>query len=263
MSPPPSGSSKIVAPARSSCTAGDCAAPRQVPAEDLEPYADKYEEEPFIREDRGFEIQPQPAAAFAGMVTRLDRQVGSVLDKLDALGLAENTVVFFTSDNGSIDFRPIAKAFRGNGPLRGYKTDLYEGGIRVPMLVRWPGKIEPGVSDFPWAFWDFLPTAAELAGVTAPAGLDGQSIVPTLLGGAQEPPAFLYWENGGARAMRLGDWKVVRPAADAPLELYNLASDPGETTDVAAANAELVSGAEKLLNAQHVDPPALVEPGWP
>ncbi|MBI1358129.1 MAG: sulfatase-like hydrolase/transferase [Acidobacteria bacterium] len=234
-----------------------------VPAEDFDAYAGKYQEQPFIREDRGFVVQPQPAAAFAGMVTRLDRQVGALLDKLEALGLAENTVVFFTSDNGSVEFPPIANAFHGTGVFRGFKTDLYEGGIRVPMLVRWPGKVTPGVSDYPWAFYDFLPTAAEIAGAEPPPGLDGQSILPTLLGQGQEPPALLYWEAGPARAVRLGDWKAIRPGPDAPIELYDLAHDPGETTDVAAQHADLVAGAEKILNAQHVDPPQLVEPGWP
>ena len=236
----------------------------QVPEEDFRPYAERgYEEQPFIREDRGFEIQHQPAAAFAGMVTRLDRQVGQLLDKLDELGLSDNTVFIFTSDNGPVDFAPIDKAFQGNGPFRGHKTDLYEGGVRVPMLVRWPGRVEPGVSDFPWAFWDFFPTALEIAGAPAPAGLDGQSIVPTLLGEEREPPAFLYWETGPKRAVRLGKWKVVRPGAEAPLELYDLDTDIGETKDIAAEQPEVVAGAAKIIAAQHTEPPELVEPGWP
>lgn len=233
-----------------------------VPDEDLAPYADRgYEEQPFIRDDRGFEVQEQPAAAFAGMVTRLDRQVGQLLDKIDELGLADNTVFFFTSDNGPVDFAPIDNAFEGNGPFRGHKRDLYEGGLRVPMLARWPGRIEPGVSDFPWAFWDFFATAAEIAGAEAPDG-DGRSVLPTLLGRVQEPPALLYWEEGDARAIRLGKWKAVRPSADAPVELYNLEEDIGETTDVAGEYTEVVIGAQKLMAAQHVDPPQLEEPGW-
>lgn len=233
-----------------------------VPEEDFRRYADRgYEETPFIREDRGFVVQEQPAAAFAGMVTRLDRQVGQLLEKIDDLGLAENTVFFFTSDNGPVDFAPIDKAFQGNGPFRGHKRDLYEGGLRVPMLVRWPGKVEPGVSDYPWAFWDFFATAAEIAGVESPPN-DGQSVLPTLLGQEQEPPALLYWEEGDMRAVRLGKWKAIRLSPDGPIELYDLEADIGETKDVAAEHPDVVGGAEKLMATQHVDPPELVEPGW-
>jgi arylsulfatase A-like enzyme len=238
----------------------------QVPDENLQEYAGRYQEQPFIREDRGFEVQPQPAAAFAGMVTRLDSDVGKLLDEIDRLGIADNTVVFFTSDNGPVDFAPIDRAFHGNGPLRGHKTDLYEGGIRVPMLVRWPGHIQPGVSDFPWAFWDFLPTAADLAGAEPPASLDGQSIAPTLLGREQAPHDFLYWETERSgvlhQAVRMGPWKALRFGEDAPLELYNLESDPGETSNVAAANPDVIAQIEAYLASARTPPPALVEPGW-
>jgi arylsulfatase A-like enzyme len=238
----------------------------QVPEENFREYAGRYEETPFIREDRGFEIQEQPAAAFAGMVTRLDGDVGKLLDEIDRLGLRENTVVFFTSDNGGVDFEPIDKAFQGNGALRGHKTDLYEGGIRVPMLVRWPGKIEPGVSEFPWAFWDFLPTAAELAGAEAPEGIDGMSVVPTLLGKEQEPHEFLYWETERAgklhQAVRMGSWKLVRDAPDGLVELFDLAADPGETTNVAAEHPDVVARIEGYLATARTPPPELEEPGW-
>ncbi len=236
----------------------------QVPAEDFQAYAGRYEEKPFIREDRGFEIQEQPAAAFAGMVTRLDRDVGKLLDELDKLGLKDNTIVFFTSDNGPVDFEPIDKAFDGNGPLRGHKTDLYEGGIRVPMLVRYPDKIKPGVSDFPWAFWDFLPTAAELAGAQPPEGIDGISVAPTLLGQPQQPHEFLYWETERSgelnQAVRMGKWKAVRSGDR--LELFDLETDPGESVDVAPGQPDIVARIEAYLATARVPPPDLKEPGW-
>ncbi len=238
----------------------------QVPEDDFQEYAGRYQEQPYIREDRGFEIQHQPAAAFAGMVTRLDRDVGELLDELDRLGIADDTIVFFTSDNGPVDFAPIARAFDGTGSLRGHKGDLYEGGIRVPMLVRWPGKIEPGVSDFPWAFWDVLPTAAEFAGARAPSGLDGQSTAPTLLGEEQQPHELFYWESqrGGKlqQAVRMGRWKGVRSEPGAPLELYDLEADPGEERDVAAGSPAVVALIESSLESARTEPPELVEPGW-
>ena len=238
----------------------------QAPEENFQEYAGRYEEQPYIREDRGFEVQEQPAAAFAGMVTRLDSDVGKLLDELDRLGLTDNTVVFFTSDNGPVDFEPIDKAFDGNGSLRGHKGDLYEGGIRVPMLVRWPGQIEPGVSDFPWAFWDVLPTFAELAGAKAPEGLDGQSVAPTLRGEQQAPHEFLYWETerrGGLhQAVRMGRWKGLRFGAAAPLELYDLEADPSETSNVAAKNPDVAARVEEYLATARTEPPVLMEPGW-
>ena len=238
----------------------------QAPQENFQEYAGRYEEKPFIREDRGFEVQEQPAAAFAGMVTRLDGDVGMLLDEIERLGLRENTVVFFTSDNGPVDFEPIDKAFNGNGDLRGHKTDLYEGGIRVPMLVRWPGKIEPGVSDFPWAFWDFLPTAAELAGAQAPEGIDGMSVVPTLLGRDQAPHEYLYWETERAgklyQAVRSGKWKLIRDAPDGLVQLFDLETDPGETTNLAADQPDTVARIVDYLATARTPPPELEEPGW-
>jgi arylsulfatase A-like enzyme len=238
----------------------------QVPEENFKEYAGRFEEQPFIREDRGFEIQRQPAAAFAGMVTRLDSDVGRLLDELDRLGLKDNTIVFFTSDNGPVDFEPIDKAFDGNGPLRGHKTDLYEGGIRVPMLVRWPGRIEPGVSEFPWAFWDVLPTAAELAGAKPPEDIDGMSVLPTLLGREQAPHDFFYWETERAgklyQAVRMGKWKAVRDAPDGVPQLFDLDADPAETTNVAAEQPSVAGWIEDYLATARTPPPELVEPGW-
>lgn len=195
---------------------------------------------------------PRNARNFAAMVTRLDSDVGRITALLDELGLSGDTLVIFTSDNGphregghDPDF------FGSSGPLRGIKRDLYEGGIRVPMIARMPGHIAPGrTSDQPWAFWDFLPTAAELAGVEAPSGLDGVSVLPELLGKAQPEHTPLYWEfheRGFAQALRDGDWKAVRNRPDRPLELYNLREDLGETRDLAAENPAVVRRMERLI----------------
>ena len=241
----------------------------QVPEEALAEYAGKFPEpEPFIREDRGFEVQDQPAAVTAAMITRLDEHVGQILAKLKQLGIAENTLVIFASDNGAAgSFEPIVTPFDPSGPLRGYKRDLYEGGIRVPAIAWRPGSVPAGsTSDYPWTFWDVLPTAAELAGVEPPAG-DGKSFLRILEGGEQVPPEFLYWESGDSgrlqQAVRTGRWKAVRNAPGEPLELYDLETDLGETTDVAAENPEVVDRIETYLETARVDPPELVEPGWP
>ena len=194
---------------------------------------------------------PQPEKGYAAMVTRMDRDVGSLLSLLGELGLDGDTLVFFTSDNGPHKEGGADPAFfHSSGPLRGYKRDLYEGGIRVPMLARWPGMIRPGVSDFPWAFWDFLPTACQFAGVRPPAGLDGVSILPTLFGRPQRAHECLYWEfheRGFEQAVRLGRWKAVRHGTRKPLELYDLPTDLGEATNVAAAHPDVVATIEEYL----------------
>jgi arylsulfatase A-like enzyme len=199
------------------------------------------------------ESWPQAEKNKAAMITRLDTDVGKVLDKLKALQLETNTVVIFTSDNGPHKEGGVdPKFFRSSGPWRGIKRDLYEGGIRVPLLVRWPEKIRPGrVSDQVWAFWDILPTLAELAGAKVPGKIDGISMVPTLLGRTQtNQHDFLYWEfheRGFQQAVRMGEWKAVRPQAGTPLELYNLKSDPAEGTDVAEQNPEVIRKIEGYL----------------
>ena len=175
---------------------------------------------------------PQTEKNKAAMITRMDADIGRLMDKLKELKIEDNTVVFFSSDNGPHKEGGVdPKFFQSAGPLRGIKRDLYEGGIRVPLIVRWPGKIKPGtVNDQPWAFWDFLPTAAEIAQAKVPEKLDGLSMLPTLLGKPQtNRHDFLYWEfheRGFQQAVRMGDWKAVRPQAGAPLELYNLKPDP-------------------------------------
>ncbi|HWB83191.1 MAG TPA: arylsulfatase [Bryobacteraceae bacterium] len=203
---------------------------------------------------------PQVEKNFAAMVTYLDTHVGKVLAQLQKNGLEENTLVFFASDNGPhSEGGHDPKFFSSAGPFRGIKRDLYEGGIRVPMIARWPGKVPVGVtSDFPWAFWDFLPTAAELAGVSPPAGVDGMSVLPTLLGHSQKPHDYLYWESyekGFQQAVRLGNWKGVRTQAGASPELYDLKHDISEKTNVAAAHPDVVAQMEKIMTAAHVDSP--------
>ena len=191
---------------------------------------------------------PEPHATLAAMITRMDRDVGRIMQLIAELGLDENTIVFFTSDNGAAA-ATWTDYFRSSGNLRGAKRDFYEGGIRVPMLVRWPERIAAGSSsDHIWGFHDFLATALELAGNEAPAGTDGISVVPTLLArGEQSEHEYLYWElprydgrSGTFRneipsqALRMGRWKAVRPAPDGELELYDLDADPSETQDLAA-----------------------------
>ena len=208
-------------------------------------------DEPYSGQD-----WPQNEKNFAAMVTRLDTDVGRLMARLKALGLDDDTLVFFTSDNGphregghNPDF------FDSSGPLRGIKRDLYEGGIRVPMIVRWPGVVPAGkTSDHVWAFWDFLPTAARLAGAETPTGLDGLSVLPAL--GGEEAPAheYLYWEfheKGGKRAVRMGDWKAVHLATKGKTELYNLRDDLGETRDVAAAHPDIVARLEAVMESAH------------
>ena len=203
----------------------------------LEPYTDK----PW----------PGPQKKQAAAITRMDRDIGTLLATLKALGLDDNTIVFFTSDNGSHKEGGADPAFfKSDGPLRGYKRDLYEGGIRVPMIVRAPGRIQTGqTSDFPWAFWDFLPTAADLAGVQPPSGLDGVSVRPALEGKRQKPHEFFYWEfheRGFDRAVRMGKWKAVKLRGGAT-ELYDLDTDIGETRNVAAQHQDVVARIEAYL----------------
>jgi arylsulfatase A-like enzyme len=217
-------------------------------------------DEPYSKE-----TWPQPEKNKAAMITRMDRDIGNLLAILKGYRLETNTVIFFASDNGPHKEGGVDPTFfNSSGPLRGIKRDLYEGGIRVPMIARWTGTIQSNrVSDFPWAFWDFLPTAVEIAGVKTklPANVDGQSILPTLLGQTQKPHEFLYWEfheKGSKQAVRTGDWKGVKLAIDKPLELYNLKSDPGETNNVAGDHPEVIAKIETYLKTARTDSPV-----WP
>jgi arylsulfatase A-like enzyme len=207
------------------------------------------------------EAWPQPEKNKAAMITRLDRDIGKILEFVRGYHLETNTVIFFTSDNGPHREGGVnPEFFQSSGPLRGIKRDLYEGGLRVPMIVRWTGRIQPGqVNDSPWAFWDFLPTAAEISGFPdkLPANLDGRSILPTLLGRPQKPPEFFYWEfheQGSKQAVRSGDWKAVRLTLGQPLELYDLKADPGETKNVAPAHPAVIARIEAYLKTARTDP---------
>ena len=200
----------------------------------------------------GYRSQSEPHAAFAAMITRMDRDIGRIVDRLHERGLDRNTLIMFVSDNGPHQEGggdPVF--FKSNGGLRGIKRDLYEGGIRVPMIARWVGTIPAGrVSAHPWAHWDMLPTLAELAGGRAPDGLDGRSMTRALRGSAQATHDWFYWEfheRGFQQAVRNGKWKAVRLAAGAPLELYDLAADPREEHNVAAANPAVVARVESYL----------------
>lgn len=202
---------------------------------------------------------PDDAKHYAAMVSRMDSYVGRIMAKLKECGLEENTLVFFTSDNGgTFEYKP----FGTMGPLRENKGSVYDGGIRVPMITRWPGKIKAGaVSDFPWAFCDVLPTLGDLAGVRGtPLNVDGMSVASTLLGKTQNPNRPLYWESFGgkagfAQAVRIGRWNGVRHGLTGPLEVYDLATDPGQTKNVAESNPEVSRRMLDYLKDCRVDSP--------
>lgn len=219
----------------------------QVP--DLGPYAN--------------ESWPEPMKKYASMVTRLDGDVGRLFKLLKELGIDERTLVFFTSDNGA-DNPQALKLFQSNGPLRGGKRTLYEGGIREPSIARWPGHVKPGaVNDTPWVFYDFLPTVAELIGRPLPAGVktDGISIVPALLGRPMPKREYLYWElreGPFLQAVRMGDWKGIRKGPGQPIELYDLAKDLSEKQDVASEHPDVAGKIGELMKQSHVENPI-----WP
>jgi arylsulfatase A-like enzyme len=207
---------------------------------------------------------PAPQKGHAAMITRMDGDIGKLMAKIRKLGIDDNTLVMFSSDNGPHKEGGADPAFsKSSGPLRGHKRDLYEGGIRVPMIARWPGKIKTGsVSNHISAFWDFLPTCCELIGVEPPKDIDGISILPTLLGraGKQKKHEFLYWEfheQGKKQAVRVGDWKGVRlnvaKNPDGLIELYNLKADIGEQKDLAAD----LSRAQSRESRENTPVPAL------
>jgi uncharacterized sulfatase len=214
-----------------------------------------------VPSDAPYSREPWPQAEKnkAAMITRLDAQIGEILAKLQELGLEKNTLVIFSSDNGPHQEGGNKVAFFASaGPYRGFKRSMTDGGIRVPAIMRWPGQIKPGtVSDHVWAFWDFLPTACDLAGVETPQGLDGISFAPTITNqGTQKTHPYLYWEfheGGTKQAVRHGDWKAIRLAPGQPLELYNLAKDPGEKQNVAADHTEIITQIETYLKTARTD----------
>lgn len=210
---------------------------------------------------------PEQARRYAAMVSMVDRQVGEVFDLLKELGLEDNTLVFFSGDNGGADYFASKEHPRGihganvnpqtGVEYRGKKGNLYEGGLRIPMIARWPGRIKPGqVSDLLWYFPDVLPTITELAGVDNPVDIDGISIVPELLGeeasGRPQPThEYLYWEIGGQTAIRAGTMKAVHPGSNRRWELYDLAADPSEANDLASERPEELAALKALAEAAH------------
>ncbi|MDA8758436.1 arylsulfatase [Flavobacteriaceae bacterium] len=211
----------------------------------------------------GYNSQVESHAAFAAMVNILDDQVGEIMDKVHELGIAENTLIIFTSDNGPHkEGGADPDYFDSNGPLKGYKRDLYEGGIRVPMMAYWPSKIQPGsTSNHPSAFWDFFPTAIEIAGVKKEfAGIDGISFLPTLVGKEQKSHPYLYWEfleRGGRQAVLMNQWKGIRlnmaKNPDAHIELYRLTDDIGEENNLAQEYPQIVKKMDRLMKEAHVN----------
>ena len=235
-----------------------------VPERYMAPFRGRFPESPHTTS--GYFHQPEPRAAFAGMIMFLDESVGRILETVRRQGISENTVVIFASDNGPhYEGGADAEVFDSNGPWRGGKRALYEGGIRIPQIVWWPGHISAGSeSDHLTAFWDFPATALELAGGKGmPADTQGISIVPTLLGNAeQDSHRYLYWEfyeQGGKQAVRSENWKAIRRGThqrpDGPLELYNLQNDPGETTDVAAEHPRVVKLMTRYMDHAHQPSP--------
>ena len=210
---------------------------------------------------------PENARRYAAMVTLLDRQVGEVIGLLEELGLDEKTLVIFSGDNGGNDYFKTSQHPRGIHSAnkhpetgvehRGTKRTLYEGGLRVPFVARWPGKIKPGqVSQHLGYFPDILPTVAEMTGATPPSDVDGISILPELIGAEaagreQLRHDFLYWEIGRATAIRKGDWRAIRPGRNAAWELYDLSADPSEANSVADANPEVLKELVALAESAH------------
>lgn len=213
----------------------------------------------------GYASVEKPRATFAAMVARMDAQVGQVIDKLTQLGLMDNTIIIFTSDNGPHKEGGADPAFFNSaGGFRGVKRDLYEGGIRVPFIVQWNGQVKAGsASAFAGAFWDVLPTLTEITGAAAARYTDGVSFLPTLKGKGKQPAhKYLYWEfheDGGRQAVRMGNWKAVRQQVkknpDGPVELYNLATDPREQHNVAAAHPAVVKTMQRHMDEAHVESP--------
>ncbi|HEY6505751.1 MAG TPA: arylsulfatase [Chitinophagaceae bacterium] len=228
-------------------------------------YIKKFNEQPLAQRPSTYTnlkrtFEPYPHAAFASMVSRLDRYVGEIVTTLKERGELENTLILFTSDNGphrenggDPDF------FDSNGKFRGIKRDLYEGGIRVPFIAYWKSKIKPAITNQPASFWDLYPTFLEMAGISATKTIDGISILSSLTGkGKQKQHEYFYWEfheNNGRQAVRWKNWKGVKlnvgKDANAPLELYDLTSDPGEQNNVATKYPAIVKRIEQIIKEAH------------
>ncbi|QGJ71006.1 N-acetylgalactosamine-6-sulfatase [Planctomycetales bacterium 10988] len=237
----------------------------QAPQSSIDPYLEKIPEEEY--KHKGYIEHPTPRAGYAAMITHMDRDIGSILETLKKHNLTDNTIVFFTSDNGPTYNRlggSDSEFFESAGPLREFKGSVYEGGIRVPLIAWSPKRMKPGrTSNHLSAFWDFLPTIAELTGATPPELIDGISFAPTLLSqGKQKSHEFLYWEfpaYSGQQALRMGHWKAVRQnmlrgkkkLPLKPIELYHLKTDIGEEQNVADQFPAIVKKMEQVMKEQH------------
>ena len=227
-------------------------APKGKWASDIPSFA-PYENESWSEEEKGY----------AAMITYLDTDIGKIVDKLKNLGIEENTLIIFSSDNGASPILKGFKRFQSNGPWRGGKGDFYEGGIRVPMIVKWKGTIKPGsISNHASAFWDVLPTICDIAGIETPENIDGISFLPELLGKKQKKHEYFYFENSGGKrstkqAIIKGDWKCIRfkirKTGETTVELYNMKDDPKEQNNIADKYPEKVEELIRLMNSERTE----------
>lgn len=233
----------------------------QIPDEELKDYAGKWDDPPY-KGGKGYFPHPTPRACYAAMVTRMDRTIDKITDLLKKLNLEEDTIVLFTSDNGGTHDGVGGSDsifFFSNGSWRGFKGSLFEGGLRVPFIVSWPGRVPRGrETDLPCANWDIMPTLLEIAGGKQPKDTDGISFLPTLLDkGKQKKHDFLYWEfhgYGGQQAVRMGDWKGIRQnlhKGNLEIMLFDLKKDPSETTNIAKMHPDIVARIEHIMRDSH------------
>ncbi len=240
------------------------------PEEFEEPYKGKFEETPFMGRKPGrkphYGISLTPNATTAAMISRLDWEVGKILKQLKDQGIEDNTIIMFSSDNGPHqEGGRSPEFFNSSGPFRGIKRDLYEGGIRMPFIVKWPGVVKPGIqSDHISAFWDVLPTLTDIAEADTPKNIDGISFLPTLKGekSKQKEHKYLYWEfyeRGGMQAVLKGNWKAIKKDVsknpDSPIELYDLSKDPKELKNLAAKYPDVVKEMAAIFNSARVESP--------
>ncbi len=232
----------------------------RLPDEYMTKYLDKFDETPYDSHGKGYNSQEQPHAAFASMVERLDLSVGRVNELLEELGIDDNTLVIFTSDNGAhCEGGADPDFFNSTAGLRGIKRSLHEGGIRVPMVATWKDKIPVGVkNDAPIAFWDMMPTFAEIIGAETPENIDGISMLPSLMGDEAPKHDYLYWEfheQGGRQAVRKGDWKLIKQKVTTPedsyYELYNIAQDPSEKDDLIEVETKIAEELMQIMESSH------------
>lgn len=234
----------------------------QVPDASLELYRGDIVEEDY--KHRGYLPYPEPRAGYAAMISHMDRDIGAIMGRLEKYGLTDDTLVIFTSDNGPTYDRlggSDSVYFESAGPFTGRKGQLTEGGIRVPLVAQWPGKIQAGqTTDHLSAFWDIFPTLCDAAGVSVPSFIDGISFLPCMTGKTQKQHEFLYWEfpgYSGQQAVRMGKWKALRRGLrkkpDTPFQLFDLTQDPAEASDVASEFPEIIKQVETICAAEHVN----------